>query len=338
MRQIWIPRFGAPDVLEVREEDDPTAGAGEVRIRVDAAGINFADIMARMGLYQDAPPPPMVVGYEVAGVVDEIGPGVDDLSVGDRVLCLTRFGGYADVVVAPRIQVAKLPDTLSSEIAAGIPVNYLTAYLMLVELGNVQAKHTVLVHAAAGGVGQAALALCKDVGATVVGTASAPKHERLRELGAAHCIDYRSEDFEQEVMTFTKNQGVDIVLDAVGGTSFRKSYRCLAPMGRLFMFGASSIATGKTRNLLTAVGGVMRMPWFRPITMMNDNKGVFGVNLGHLWERSDALADMLGSVLAKVNAGALEPTVDRSFGFDEAAEAHRYIQDRKNFGKVVLTP
>jgi NADPH:quinone reductase-like Zn-dependent oxidoreductase len=338
MRQIWIPRIGDPQVLEVRETDDPTAGAGEVVIDVAAAGVNFADIMARMGLYPDAPPLPCVVGYEVAGTIAAVGEGVTEHAVGDRVLALTRFGGYTDRLLAPAAQVSPIPESLSFEAAAAIPVNYLTAWLMLVELGHVHEGHTVLVHAAAGGVGQAALQICKMHGAEVIGTASPGKHDRLREAGVRDCIDYTTQDFEAAVAKLTGGRGVDLVIDAVGGASFAKSFRSLAPMGRLFMFGVSSFAPGKRRSVLAALGGLLRMPKFRPIGLMNDNRGVFGVNLGHLWDEAPALRRMLGEVLSHVPSGKISPVVDRSFPFAAAHEAHSYLQDRKNFGKVVLTP
>jgi NADPH:quinone reductase-like Zn-dependent oxidoreductase len=323
-------------VLEVREAKDPEPGAGEVRIRVHACGVNFADIMARMGLYPDAPPLPCVVGYEVGGVIDAVGSGVTTLAKGDRVIGMTRFGGYSDVVVVPVDQALQISDKVSLEAAASIPVNYLTAWLMLVKLGNVSAGDRVLVHAVAGGVGQAAVQICKWRGATVIGTASASKHARLKELGVEHVIDYRTEDFEAAVKQ--RVGSVDIVLDAVGGESFGKSYRVLSPMGRLFMFGISSFAPGETRSLIAALGGFLRMPKFRPPGLMNDNKGVHGVNLGHLWDQAEALRAMLDAVRERVEAGDFDPVVDASFDFEHAADAHRYIQDRKNFGKVLLKP
>jgi NADPH:quinone reductase-like Zn-dependent oxidoreductase len=338
MRQVWITKRGGPDVLQVREAPDPEPKAGEIRIRVAAAGVNFADVMARLGLYPDAPPLPTVVGYEVAGTVDRIGSGVEGFREGDRVGSLTRFGGYSDVVCVAAAQALRLPDSLSFEKAAAIPVNYLTAWLMLVHLGGVRAGDRVLVHAVAGGVGQAALQICRWKGAEVIGTASASKHERLRELGVAHCIDYRTQDFLAEVKRITGGRGVDIALDAVGGESFRKSYKSLAPLGRLYVFGASALATGKTRSIVSAVRGMLAMPAFRPIPMMNANRGVQGVNLGHLWKQAALLKQMLGDIVALVADGTFDPVVDRSFPFDRAGEAHAWLQDRRNFGKVVLTP
>ncbi|HEX8904490.1 MAG TPA: medium chain dehydrogenase/reductase family protein [Longimicrobiaceae bacterium] len=338
MRQVWITKRGGPEVLQVRDAPDPEPKLGEVRIRVAAAGVNFADVLARMGLYPDAPPLPAVVGYEVAGTVDRVGDGVTGLRPGDRVGSTTRFGGYSDVVCVPALQALPLPDGLSFEKAAAIPVNYLTAWLMLMTLGNVKAGDRVLVHAVAGGVGQAALQICRWKGAEVIGTASASKHARLKELGVAHCIDYRTQDFLAETKRITSGRGVDIALDAVGGESFRKSYQALAPLGRLYVFGASALATGKRRNLLSAARGLLAMPAFRPIPMMNANRGVHGVNLGHLWRETARLREALEQIAALVADGSFDPVVDRAFPFERAGEAHEWIQDRQNFGKVLLTP
>ncbi|MFL5385514.1 MAG: medium chain dehydrogenase/reductase family protein [Longimicrobiaceae bacterium] len=338
MRQVWITKKGGPEVLRVREAPDPEPKPGEVRIRVAAAGINFADILARMGLYPDAPKLPAVVGYEVAGRVDRVGAGVTEAREGDRVGSITRFGGYSDLVCVPAAQAYPLPEWLSFEKAAAIPVNYLTAWIMLVWLGCVREGDRVLVHAAAGGVGQAALQICLWKGAEVIGTASASKHARLRERGVAHCIDYRTQDFLAEVRRITGGRGVDIALDAVGGSSFRKSYQALASLGRLYVFGASALAPGTKRSVLAAARGLLAMPAFRPIPLMNANRGVHGVNLGHLWHQPERLQGMIREIVALVAGRTFDPVVDRTFPFSRAGEAHAYMQNRRNFGKVLLTP
>lgn len=336
MRQVWIPKIGGPEVLEVREAPDPLAKAGEIRIRVKAAGVNFADLLARQGLYPDAPKLPAVVGYEVAGIVDQAEPGSGFL-VGDRVGAFTRFGGYSDTVVVPTTLAFPLAPALSFEEGAAIPVNYLTAWLMLVHQGNVQKGDKVLIHAVAGGVGQAALQICRWRGAEVYGTASAAKHARLRELGAAHCIDYHQQDFEAEIRRLTGGRGVEIVLDAVGGESYRKSYRCLAALGKLMMFGISSFSSSDRRSLLAVAKGMWRMPSFKPLALLNENRGVMGFNLGHLWDRSETLAQAMQEILNLIEGGKLRPTVDRTFPMERAAEAHAYLHAHKNFGKVLLT-
>ena len=338
MRQVWIPKIGEPEVLELREVPDPEPKDGQVRVRVKASGINFADILARMGLYPDSPKLPTVVGYEVAGVVDGVGKGVDGVRDGDRVVCLTRFGGYSDVICVQEASARLISENLDYEGAASIPVNYLTAWLMLVRLGNVRAGERVLVHACAGGVGLSAVQICRHFGAEVIGTASPGKHQRLLDMGVSACIDYRTQDFEEEVKRITEGRGVDIALDAVGGESFRKSYKSLADLGRLFVFGVSSLAPGTKRSWISTLTGLSKMGAFKPLQLMSHNKGVYGVNIGHLWNRADELAEMLGEVLDLFANGTFKPTVDRTFPFSEAASAHRYIQERKNFGKVVLTP
>ena len=338
MRQVWIPEHGGPEVLEIREAPDPDPQPGEIRIRVEASGINFADILSRMGLYRDAPPLPCVVGYEVAGTVDGIGEGVDGFSNADRVVSATRFRGYSDVVCVPAGQARAIPDGLSFPDAASIPVNWLTAWWMLVRLANLQPGETVLVHACAGGVGLAALQIVHHVGGRVIGTASASKHDRLRAFGVSHCIDYRSQDFEKEVMALTEGRGVDVVLDAVGGQSFAKSYRVLDVLGRLILFGASSFAPGTRRSLPATLRGLVQTPRFNPFSLMMKNRGVFGFNLGRIWHRAEETADMMAHILDLVEDGTFTTAVDRTFSFDRAGDAHQYIQDRKNFGKVILTP
>ncbi len=340
MQQIWIPRAGEPEVLELREAADPTPLAGQLRIRVAATGVNFADIMGRLGLYPDLPPMPVVPGYEVSGVVDAVGEGVDAAWEGRSVLALCRFGGYSDVVCLPEIQVHALPAGMNLEEAAALPVNYLTAYQLTEVMGGLRAGETVLIHSAGGGVGIAATQLAKRIGARVIGTASTGKHAELKALGVDECIDYRKEDFARRVMEHTDGRGVELILDAVGGDSFRKGFSVLAPSGRLGMFGMSSAATGTSRSLLGALKAMASTPWFSftPMALMNQNKGVFGVNMGHLWDEAPMVNRWMLQLLSYYSDGVVRPRVDRVFSFAEAAQAHRYIQERKNFGKVLLKP
>jgi NADPH:quinone reductase-like Zn-dependent oxidoreductase len=340
MRQIWIPRPGPPEVLELREAPDPAPAAGQVRIRVEAAGVNFADIMGRMGIYPDLPPMPVVVGYEVGGRIDALGAGATRHRVGAEVLALTRFGGYSDVICVPEAQVFARPDGMDAAQGAAFPVNYLTAWQLISVMGSLHRGETVLVHSVGGGVGIAATQIAKRLGARVIGTASAGKHERLRGLGVDHCIDYRSEDFEARVREITGGRGVELILDAVGGNSFKKSFRALSASGRLGMFGLSAAATGKQRSWLGFAKAALSMPWlqFTPLALMNQNKAVFGVNLGHLWGEIDRITGWLEELLRLYGEGALKPVIAASFPFSEAAQAHHYIQDRKNLGKVLLVP
>ena len=339
MRQIWISKAGPPEVLQVREAPDPHPAAGELRIRVEASGVNFADIMGRLGLYPDLPRIPLVVGYEVAGRVDEAGAGVDAGWIGRDVFAATHFGGYADVVCAPQAQVFPRPSNMSAEQGASIPINYLTAWQLVVAMGGLKASETVLVHSAGGGVGIAATQIAKHIGAKVIGTASAGKHEELRALGVDHLIDYRTEDFEERARQITGGRGVELILDAVGGNSLKKGYRLLAPTGRLGAFGASS-ATASKGGYLAMASMLANTPWvqFNPLSLMNANKGVFGVNLAHIWGDFDRVRPWMDQLMGLWESGAIKPKVARVFRFDEAAAAHHFIQDRKNIGKVLLAP
>jgi len=331
MRQVVIRRRGGPEVLQVREAPDPKPAPGQVRIRVRAAGVNFADVMARVGMYPDAPPLPGVLGYEVSGEIDL---PID--RAGEKVIALTRFGGQSELVCVPAAAAMPMPAGLSFAEAASIPVVWLTALHMLVELGHLRRGHVVLIHAAAGGVGTAAVQICKKFGATSIGTASSRKHERLRELGLSHAIDYRKLDFEREVKRISGGRGVDIALDAVG--TFRKSFRCLAPVGRLMMYGASATVSGERRNLFAALGTVLKMRWFHPLQLLPDNKGIFGVNMGQLWGETDLLAREMREILEGFSAGEFKAIVDQEVPFAEARRAHERLQARENFGKVVLVP
>jgi synaptic vesicle membrane protein VAT-1 len=340
MRQIWISKSGPPEVLVVKEAPDPHPAAGEMRIRVEASGVNFADIMGRLGLYPDLPRIPVVPGYEVAGRVDAAGAGVDTSWIGRDVFAATHFGGYADVVCVPHAQVFPRPSNMSAQDGAAIPVNYLTAWQLIVVMGGLKASETVLIHSAGGGVGIAATQIAKHIGAKVIGTASAGKHEELRALGVDHLIDYRTEDFEERARQITGGRGVELILDAVGGDSLKKGYRLLAPTGRLGAFGASSAAASKGAGYLGMMSMLANTPWvqFNPLSLMNANKGVFGVNLGHMWGEFDRTRPWIEQLTGLWNSGAIKPKIARVFSFNEAPAAHHFIQDRKNIGKVLLAP
>ncbi len=336
MRQVAITRYGAPEVLQIREREDPQAGPGEVRIRVRAAGVNFSDVLARMGLYQDAPPLPAVVGYEVAGVVDATGHDVTAVGPGDRVTALIHFGGYSDCVVCPVHQVFPTPPSLSDAEAAAIPVTYITAALALYRLANVTAGETVLVHNAGGGVGTAAIQLAQLRRATVIGTASGSKHVALRGFGVEHLIDYRHANVEREVRQLTRGRGVDVVLDPLGAESFAASYRMLAPLGRLIVYGMSAAAPGLRRNLFKAVHAWWRTPSFTPLSLLNRNRAVMGLHLGHLWSEHSRLDPIVRLLIEEFRSERLKPVVARTFPLEQAADAHRFIQSRGNIGKVIL--
>ncbi len=337
MRQVWITKAGAPDVLKVREAPDPQAGNGELRVRVKAAGINFADLMARMGLYPDAPKIPCVVGYEVSGTVDQVGEGVTGFATGDRVFAMPHFGGYSDTVVVPSDQAIPMPAKMTFEEAAALPVVYLTAHHAMHYTGNLREGARVLVHSAAGGVGLAAVQLAKARGCTIFGTASASKHDFLRAQGVQHPIDANA-DYASAVRAVVGDSGLDLVLDPVGGASWKIGYDLLGPTGRLVAFGFSAAAAGNTRSLLRAVTQFMKVTKYSPMNLMGDNKTVTGINMGHLFDRLDILRPQFEALMRMYEGGHIKPHVDRTFRFDEAPAAHQYLHDRKAKGKVLLAP
>jgi len=332
MRAVVITKHGGPGVLQVREQADPTLGPGEVRIAVAAAGVNFADVMARMGLYADAPKTPCVVGYEVAGTILELGEGVDGLVNGQRVLAGTKFGGYASQVVVPVSDVVPLPDELSFEQGAAVPVNYATAWAGLIGYGSLQPGERVLVHSAGGGVGIAATQIAKHVGVEVYGTASPGKHARILELGVDHAIDYTKAGWETGLPKF------DVILDAVGGKSFRRSYSLLRPGGRLVAFGASSVVSGERKNVVTALRAVLSMPRFNMVKQMSESKAVIGLNMLSLWKDRETLEPWIAPLRAMLDDGTIKPVVAGAFAFEEAGAGQSMIVERRNVGKVVLTP
>ncbi len=338
MKQIFITKAGKPDVLKIKASADPEPGRGQVLIRVKAAGVNFADILARKGLYPDAPKPPCVVGYEVSGIVEKTGSGVDRALAGKAVLAITKFGGYSDAVIVPAEQVFLMPKKLTFEQGSCIPVNYLTAYQLIAVMGGLRKEETVLIHNAGGGVGLAALDIAKHIGAKIFGTASSHKHGFLKQRGFDEIIDYRTLDWEDQVLKLTQGRGVELVIDPLGGKNWKKSYRVLRPTGRLGIFGVSTVTESALLGPLKFLKIVLGMPRFNPIGLMNANRGAFGVNLAHLWQEREKISSWMNTILDGVEKGWIRPHVDKSFPFEKANEAHAYIEARKNIGKVVLMP
>jgi NADPH:quinone reductase-like Zn-dependent oxidoreductase len=339
MRAIWIKKFGGPDVLEVRETPDPEPKVGEVRVHVEACGLNFAEVMARQGLYPDAPKPPCIVGYEGAGVVDRVGEGVTRYAAGDRVVYMSRFWGQASLVCVSERQLFRMPESMSFAEGAALPVNYLTAYHMLFVVKRIRSGDRVLIHMAAGGVGTAVLQLCRTVeGVVTIGTASAKKHDYVRSHGSDHVIDYRNVDYVEEVKKITGGRGVDVVLDALGGPDWKKGYSLLAPGGLLVAFGLANANLGGKRSLIHAAGQVLRSPFMSPMKLMNDNRGMAGVNMGHLWGDIDLITEEAEALLEHYRVGRIRPHIGGSYPFSRAAEAFAELEQGKNVGKIVLTP
>lgn len=338
MRQVVTTRNGGVEVLAVQTAPDPKAGPGEVVINVRASGLNFADILARQGLYPDGPKKPCVMGYEVAGVVEEVGEGVNRDLLGKPVVAMTRFKGQAEKVAVGANQVFEKPEALSFEQAAAIPVNYLTAYALLVVMGGLRKDESILIHNAGGGVGLAALDIAKDIGARTYGTASPGKHQFLRERGLDYPIDYRNQDWLPVLKKLTNGRGVELVIDPIGGGHWKKSYAALRTTGRLGMFGVSTASANGLKGKLKLVKAALQMPRFHPLGLLNKNRGVFGLNLGHMWHEPEKVAEWVQAIMAGVSEGWIRPYVDKAFPFEQVGEAHSYIESRKNLGKVVLVP
>ena len=335
MRKVVYPKVGGVDSIQIVEEDDLIPGHGEVCVRIHRAGINFADLMMRQGLYGSNPEYPFTPGYEAAGEILSIGEGVDGLSEGQRVLAMTGFGGYSEMVCLDSNRIIPLPDSVSFDQAAALPVTYGTAYHMLVYLGNLSEGDTVLVHHAAGGVGTAVAQICQAYGVSkVIGTASAPKKEFVESLGM-HFVDSKSEDFVSVCKSLTDGKGVNHAIDPVGGKHLMRSYKALCRGGKLYCFGASSAVKGEKRSVATAMSMWATTPKFDPLKMMRSNKAVFGVHMGLLDDESifkghlEALSDMLLK-------GKIDPIIDSVWRFEQVSEAQKHMHDRKNRGKILL--
>jgi NADPH:quinone reductase-like Zn-dependent oxidoreductase len=342
-RAILIERHGPPEVLVEREIPLRDPGPEDVHLRVGAAGVNFADLLMRAGLYGTVPPRPYSAGFEVAGEVVRVGARAeeDGWKVGDRAVALLRHGGYArDVVVATR-SAFRYPESLTPVQAAAVPVVFLTAWVALFEAARVRARETALILGAGGGVGTAAVQLAVRHGLKVIGTAGSQRKRDFvtRELGAAACFDSLS-DWKTEVRRFAGGHGIDVALDSVGGRATGSCRQLLAPLGRLVFYGLSEALPGARRNWPRAALAFLRTSWIHPRSLIEPNLGVFGIHLLHLKEREAILRPAAEEIYGSIAKGELRPIVDRTFPLtrDGAVAAHRYLHERRNLGKVVLAP
>jgi NADPH:quinone reductase-like Zn-dependent oxidoreductase len=315
-----ITRHGGPEVLRVEERPEPLPGSGEGVVDVRAAGVNVADALTRVGLYPDAPRLPAVVGYEVAGVIAH---GTE------RVIAPTRFGGYAERVAVREAELLPLPSHLSFVQGAAIVVAYSTAWTALVRCANLQPGERVLVHAAAGSVGLAAVQLGKLLDAYFIGTCSSWKHDAVLAHGADEVYDYGH----------IGCAAVDVVMDGVGGLMTRDSYRRLRAGGRLVTYGASALLTGDRRRLLrVAPHAASMIRGFNGVRLIGDSRSVIGLNMLRLADQSGSLKPYLDPLRGWLADGTLRPIIAAEFVCDRAAEAHRLLGERANVGKVVLVP
>ncbi|HWG58227.1 MAG TPA: medium chain dehydrogenase/reductase family protein [Candidatus Acidoferrales bacterium] len=343
MRAMVVRRYGPPEVFESREVPDPQPKPGEVLIRVKAIGVNFADLLQRMGLYPGTPKPPFVPGIEISGVVEKVAaaepgkPGeAETFRPGDAVAGYTSLNAYGEWAAVPARQIFRLPPGMPFEDAAAIPVNYLTAYHSMFAMGNLQSGDRILIHSAAGGVGIAAVQLARAHGVTIFGTAGPAKQEMLRRLGVEHAINYEKDDFVQIVRKYAPD-GIEMVMDPIGGKSFARSQQCLGPTGRLVIYGFSAAAgPGGKKSLVRGVQALLQTPRFHPLKLMRQNTAVIGVNLGRMPARGNLLRGEMDEIFRMYTGGKIKPVIGKTFPLASAAAAHQYIHERKNIGKVIL--
>lgn len=338
-RALVLTGYGGYDKvkLQVKAQSEPRLKAAEVLVRVKACGLNFAELLGRQGLYELLPAPPVTMGMEGSGVIEAVGEDVKDRKVGDRVIVLSRSGMWQEVVVVPTNRTFPMPEQMSFEEGAALPINYMTAYMMLFEMANVRPGKSVLIHMAAGGVGIAATQLCQTVqDVTVFGTASASKHETIAQGGVTHPIDYRTKDYVEEIRKISP-KGVDIVLDPLGGSDTQKGFSLLKPLGTLIVFGAANCVTGQKKNLLA-----MAKTWYNQLSLttlklMQANKAVCGFHLGYITDE-ELLSRTMFKLLELYEQGKIKPCIDSRYHFEEVADAMRRMHERQNIGKVILLP
>ena len=335
MKKVIYPKVGGVDSIEILDVEEPRASEGEVVVRIHRAGINFADLMMRQGLYGSNPDFPFTPGYEASGVIISLGKGVKGLELGDRVLAMTGFGGYSEKVSIPNSRVFKLPDSVTFDQAAAIPVTYGTAYHMLFHLGRISPGDSVLIHHAAGGVGTAVAQLCKVAGASIViGTASAPKKEFVESIGVKF-VDRETEDFVKICKDLTGGKGVHHAIDPVGGKNLMRSYKATRRGGKVYFFGASSAVKGDKRSIISAFRMWLNTPKFNPIKMMSSNKAIFGVHMGLLDDNS-IFEGHLSALSKMLEDNEIDPIIDSIWRFERVSEAQKHMHDRKNRGKILL--
>jgi NADPH:quinone reductase-like Zn-dependent oxidoreductase len=336
MKSVILTKYGGPEVLKVKELNDIDPLNNQVRIKVHYVGINFAEIMARMKLYPGGPKPGSILGGEVSGVIDKIGKDVQGLRIGEKVMGLSLNGSYSSQVCIDADSIIPLPDNFKLDEAAAFPVAYITAYMMIFDLGNLQDKDTFLIHGAGGGVGTAAVQLAKTKNIKIIGTSSSWKHEELIKMGVDKCIDYNTDNTEKEIMDFTNGKGVDLVIDPIGAKNWKLSYRSLAKMGKLIIYGDQNLVKGDKLKPIVAMKEMYSMPKYKPMDLMANNKTVMGYHLGRFNGHEWKVKRSIENLVKLVNDNDLHPVIDSKFSFKDAPKAHRHIQNRKNFGKVLL--
>jgi NADPH:quinone reductase-like Zn-dependent oxidoreductase len=337
MKAAVVTRFGPPDVLQIRDWPKPVPGENDVLVKVKAIGLNFADVMARLGVYPAIPDPPFIPGIEFAGVIEAWGSGVRDLKKGDRVWAFTKQGAYAEFVSVPAQTVLPIPKGVDFQHAVSLGVTYLTAYHALVTLANTRKNEKVLIHAAAGGVGTAAIQIAKHLRAEIFATVGSPeKMEVARSQGAHVVINYSTQNFADVIRMETDGTGVDVILDSVGGRVMREGWKLLAPMGRYVLYGFSAVVGKRGLNRLKAAREAVAVPVVFPATILSRNIGLFAFNLYFLAHKVEYLRSAWKTIVEWNARGIIKPVIGMTFPFERIAEALAFLQSRKSIGKVVV--
>ena len=332
---VLIKNGSAFKAFELREVHAPSVKQGQVLIKVAAFGLNFADVMARKGMYKEAPPLPSILGYDVAGTIEEIGEGVEHLKKGDRVTAMTRFGGYAEYAVTNASAVAVIPDELDAATATALTTQYCTALYAASEMVNLHRGDTVLIQSGAGGVGTALIQYAKHMQCEIFATAgSETKINYLKELGVHHPINYNIQDFETVAKKITNQKGIDVIFDAVGGKSVKKGIRLLAPGGRLVCYGASALTS---KNLFGKIKTALDFGFYHPAMLMMPSKSIIGINMLQIADyQPQVIERTLSAVMKLYSTGVFVPAIAKVFLATAIDEAHDYLENRKSIGKVVV--
>jgi NADPH:quinone reductase-like Zn-dependent oxidoreductase len=337
MKAVFVSRYGGPEVLEIRDAPEPAPGPREIQVRVRAIGLNFADIFGRFGVYPGTPKPPFIPGLEFSGDVADIGSDVLHFRRGERVMGYCRLGSHAEFLTVDENYATLIPSEMSYEEGSSFLATSLSAYHGIVRLGNLRSEDKLLIHAAAGGVGLAAVQIAKDIGAEIFATAGSDEKVSLaKSTGAHHVFNYTTTDFAEEVRRHSKDYGVDVVMDSVGGEVFKKSWQLLAQMGRYILFGVSAVTTKGALNRMKAARVFSFMRPIFPPSLMSANKGIFGFNLGTLTGKERYFREAVIELLRLHRKGALKPLIGRVFPFEQIVEAHSFLQSRQSMGKVVI--
>ena len=335
MKGIYIVKHGnAGEAFEIRDTPKPVPKPGEVLVKVQGFGLNFADVMARKGMYQDAPPIPSLIGYDVVGIVERVGSNVTNVAEGDRVTALTRFGGYAEFALTDARAVAKIPDSLSITEGTALTTQYCTAYYCAAEVVNLFEGDRVLIHSAAGGVGTALMQYAKHKGCEIFATTgSESKVELLKQMGAHHVINTAKVEFDDYIEETTKGDGVDVIWDAVGADFIRRGIKILAPGGRIVCYGAAQMTDAS--NIFSKIYMGVQFGIYHPAVFMMASKSLIGVNMLRIADGKPLiLKRCLENVVRLVEQGVFKPQEGKLFKAEDIADAHRYLEGRKSIGKV----